>query len=90
MFWRQIKKISNHVNRLHKVEISNDEIKKIFKSNYLSVNSYHNYCISKFNKPKTLNVWASIDDTIEGYYNKKLQNTNDDVASRKTQNNKFK
>lgn len=69
-FGGKLKKIPNHVCKSHKVQISNDEIKKIFKSNYLNVNSYHNYCITKFNKPKKLNVWASIDDTIEGFYNK--------------------
>ena len=64
----------SHVGRNHLVELTNEKILKILKTDSLEVNSFHNNIIKKEILGKNLEVFAITkeDDTIEGYFHKEL------------------
>ena len=64
----------SHVGRNHLVELTNEKILKILKTNSLDVNSFHNNIIKKEILGKNLEIFAVTkeDGTIEGYFHKEL------------------
>jgi len=57
----KLQKIKNHVRKTHNLKLNNSRFIKYSK---LTVNSYHNYCITKLPK-NFLNIASTIDNSIE-------------------------
>ena len=67
----KINKVRNHVTYSHKISIIDKKFRKIYGDDTMYKNSYHNYGIYNYNLSKRLTAWASADNIIEGFYDKK-------------------
>lgn len=65
---------SSHVKTRHEVDITNDKFKKLFHSNKIIVNSFHNNILLEKNLGAELQVFAKSnrDNTIEGISHRKF------------------
>lgn len=66
-------KKKGHAGTKHRVNLLKSYIKDYLKTNTIFVNSYHNFVIENKNSPRTLNIWAKSNNTIEGFYHKKFK-----------------
>jgi len=65
---------SKHVAKHHKIQLTDTNFQKIFQLEKIKVNSFHNNLIKKEIVGKDLQIFAVSEDdnTVEGFYHKKL------------------
>lgn len=65
---------SEHVGKSHAIEFTNSKLKKIFNTNSIIVNSFHNNLIQKDKLAKGLKIFAlaKSDQTVEGFFHQEL------------------